>query len=101
MSTMDSFDNDVCRSCGNTRAWHEAHHPRHPFVMDGPALLRAPDNVIPQTSHVDLPFDPILRMALINNGILTAEQLSQAEKDFRAINGGGGNGGERSSVAGQ
>jgi hypothetical protein len=85
---MDSFDNDVCRSCGNTRVWHEQHHPRHPFVMNGPALLHAPDDAVPQTSHVDLPFDPILRLALVNNGIITADQLSQAEKDFRMINGG-------------
>lgn len=55
---------------------------------DGSTPLKTDDSVA-VTSHVDLPFDPILRMALINNGILTAAQLSQAEKDFRAINGGG------------
>lgn len=81
-------DTDVCRTCKNTRAWHSANHPRHPFkpehtgstpTLDGP-------NVAVTTLHV--PHDPILRLALINKNVITPDDLADAEKTFKYLNGG-------------
>lgn len=86
-------DDPQCRMCGQTRSWHQENGPRHQFTLpDGSTPLKAPDEV-PEMKRVDLPFDPVLRMALINAGVITTDQLRQAEKDFNAINGGsyGGN----------
>lgn len=83
-----------CRLCGNTKSWHDEYKPRHPFTpQDGassPTLMNESESP-PQMQQIDLPFDPILRLALVNARIITAEQLTQAEKDFRMINGGGNN----------
>lgn len=41
----------------------------------------------PRTTHVQFPFDPILRMALINKGLLTHDDLILAEQQMHAVSG--------------
>lgn len=92
-------DDPRCSLCGQTRSWHQENGPRHHFTLsDGSTPLKMSDEV-PQMKRVDLPFDPILRMALVNAGVITTDQLRQAERDYHAING-GGYGGERPTDTG-
>lgn len=93
-----------CTTCGNSHEWHQEYKPRHPF-NDGSVPTsatfgrRTPDGGRrtgsgPQRGsegpqHVDpiavAPFDPVLRQALIDRGVVTPEDLSQAEDKIRAI----------------
>lgn len=89
----------TCRMCGRPE---EAHADlRHPFIKQGQeidtdffkkkeneSVISPPGNTsgpVMQTSS--LPFDPVLRTALINKGILTMEDLEEAEKFIRAVGG--------------
>lgn len=90
---------DRCRACSHTRLWHDNNTPRHPFD-DGTgstAFLGAKDrlrderggdngNGAPRGAQAaQWPFDPILRQALIDKGILTPEDLRAAEEKIRAV----------------
>jgi hypothetical protein len=92
----------TCRMCGQSQQWHLDMNPRHPFTpRDGassPTLTVMDDS--PVIRQMDTPFDPVLRLALVNAGVITAEQLSQAEKDFHMINGGGNHGSSGPSQTG-
>jgi hypothetical protein len=92
----------ACRMCGQSEQWHRDNSPRHQFTPRDSASSPTLTNDQPQVQmeHVNLPFDPVLRLALVNAGVITAAQLSQAEKDFHMINGGGSHGGTRSSDTG-
>jgi hypothetical protein len=86
-------ENDRCTSCGRTREWHRENTPRHAFTTDnGP--LRAPVDRTPDIVNgrgirpTSTPFDPVLRMALIDAGIITTDQLDAAEKKIRYLTGG-------------
>lgn len=89
---MTTGNDDCCSMCGNSRLWHNEHNPRHPFMTDeGP--LRPPES----TSGVrptSMPMDPVLRMALIDAGVITTDQLDAAEKKIRFLTGGLSNGGQ-------
>ena len=88
--------NDICYMCKNTREWHKNNYVRHPFSMT-PTELRdtsRPDRrvqdisdvKIPDVVRTSMPFDPALRLALINAGVITTEQLSEAERTIAAVN---------------
>jgi hypothetical protein len=78
--------------CGHTRKWHQTWHPRHPFN----ALAGDLNKVIPKIIAEDAPpspvvsstFDPALRMALVNAGVITVEQIEEAERLMRVLQGG-------------
>lgn len=104
MTTIPTGDMspDVCHTCG--RRHTDDFQPRHPF-NDGsvPASAtfghRAPDGVRRHRSgpqrgaegpqNVDpiavAPFDPVLRQALVDKGILTPQDLRDAEEKIRAV----------------
>lgn len=86
---------DRCRTCQHTRLWHDNNHPMHPFnngEAGATAFLRkrtrSGDNGSQAPSEVTqmtLPFDPVLRQALIDAGVITVEQLRTAEEKIRAV----------------
>jgi hypothetical protein len=94
MKTMN--DDDICRMCGRTRGWHEETFVRHPFTPQN-AVGELRDTTQRQGRvqdvsdankgivHTTRPFDPALRLALIEAGILTIQQLSDAEKKLQVV----------------
>lgn len=88
--------NEKCTTCNQTLQWHRdnADVVRHAF-NDGSLPLsatfghrradgsRAPD--AQRGSPSPWPFDPVLRQALIDKGVLTIEDLQQAEIKIRTI----------------
>lgn len=110
-----AIDDDAeCGTCGNSFAWHRENNPIHPF-NDGSAGAQAflgprrdrDHQRGPKTSQdgaqtlptVVWPTDPVLRVALMNAGVITADDLRNAEQQLRAAMGDvltqGGQGGER------
>lgn len=107
----------LCRLCQNDEAWHQRPDVRHLFVHPDGAdgALRAskpPSEALqaaasamkfsptqnsaaqvlseaPTITYVGPPHDLALRLALIQAGVIGAEQLAEAEAQLRAINGGG------------
>lgn len=88
---------DSCRTCGNSEEWHAWHKPLHPF-NDGSAgaaaFLKGKPGKPPGdngngaqrgSEAAQWPFDPVLRQALINKGVLTSEDLRNAEEQIRAV----------------
>ena len=98
-----------CETCGNTgprdtvQEWHQY---RHPFNADGTvnAFTRTPgdqvggsskpasvtvfgrkEGTVMSTLTMSSPFDPVLRQALIDKGVLTPEDLTAAETKIRAV----------------
>lgn len=95
-------EDDKCRTCGNSRFWHETHQPMHPF-NDGQAGAQAflgakkrdrrdtpdQDAKSPQrgAQTAEWPFDPVLRQALMDAGLITPDMLRAAEDKIRAVTG--------------
>lgn len=79
-----------CKICNQTEEWHRKHKPKHAFTTDGQLHEADYDDgpLSPQKSGP--PFDPALRMALIEKGILTPEEIDTAHKKLLAIQGTGG-----------
>jgi hypothetical protein len=94
-----------CGTCGHTRQWHKDNKPMHPF-NDGQAgakaFLGSRRDRDPQSRgngaqrgsedppRVVWPTDPVLRVALIQTGVLTSDDLRKAEDTLRASMGLGG-----------
>lgn len=78
---------ECCTTCGQTKRWHEENQPRHEF--NGPVGV-PPVRV--KTTAAPWPFDPVLRQALVDKGIITVQDLADAEAKIRAVSGmtGGG-----------
>lgn len=86
-----------CTTCGNDHRWHTENRPRHEFNdgslgasatfgkrrPDGQGNVPANAEVIPTMSP--WPFDPVLRQALVDKGILTPQDLRDAEDKIRAV----------------
>lgn len=81
-AALETTLEDRCPTCGQTREWHEANNPRHSF---GGKLGQTP--MRPQVKAAPWPFDPVLRQALVDKGIITPEDLTAAEAKIRAISG--------------
>lgn len=78
-----SDDEEVCTTCGQTLGWHKANNPRHEF--NGPLKVEKPKTVVGAAPQ--WPFDPVLRQALVDKGILTVQDLADAEAKIRAVSG--------------
>lgn len=99
-------DDHECATCGRTYEWHQNNATRHKFDpgddsvprIGGPVRRRGDDKervieVMPRVSA--FPFDPVLRQALIDKGVITADDLTEAEGKINAVTGqllGGGGG---------
>lgn len=81
----------TCRTCLNTREWHEVHRPRHPFNtgQSGATDFLKPKKEKPQPEirQSAMPIDPVLRVALINKGVITPQDLRDAEAVIQAATG--------------
>lgn len=89
-----------CHTCGNSLEWHEQQEGivRHPFNngslphsatfgqrrADG-SRGRVPDAQRGSQVPSPWPFDPVLRQALVDKGVLTVEDLQEAETKIRTI----------------
>lgn len=96
---MTMFD-AVCTTCGNTYQWHANADPKpqHPFndgtrsvsemfgkkLPDG-SRTKPGDVMQIQVMEQAWPFDPVLRQALIDKGLLTPDDLRNAESKIRAV----------------
>lgn len=95
---MGTEDKPKCVTCGRSHPFQDGTMPRHPF-NDGslPGSATFGDKTIGGTrvapnAHEDSvqviasewPFDPVLRMALIEKGVLVPEDLVRAEATIRA-----------------
>ncbi len=68
----------ICSVCQKPHPWPDGTMPRHPFNgIQAPEAPSAP-------AH---PFDPVLRQALIDKGVLTPDDLRQAEAKINVITG--------------
>lgn len=73
----------TCRTCGQPE---EPHNFRHPFVSTDDAyspdgLKKQQGDSGPSNAGVhSLPIDPVLRIALIDAGVITVDQLDAASK---------------------
>ena len=99
------YGDDICHTCWKPHPWLDGTFPKHPFndgrgtvstAFMGPSRVRDPQSGVktpqrgsqgPLTTVVDAPwpFDPVLRQALIDKGILTPEDLHSAEEKIRAV----------------
>ena len=92
-------EDDRCETCGNTFGWHQVNAPKHSFNsgQDGATdFLTRRGARDPQRRGSDAQRgsggpqivspgnDPVLRIALINRGILTPADLVVAEEQLRA-----------------
>jgi hypothetical protein len=82
----------TCRTCLNTREWHEENNPVHPFnngEAGATAFLKRRERKGSQrpaeVTQMSLPFDPVLRQALIDAEVITVDQLRTAEEKIRAV----------------
>lgn len=81
-----------CQTCGRPEVDHA--NSIHPYAPPGTTPAR---NVFAkgrgEPSSVKMPFDPVLRQALLDKGILTPQDIKDAEKKIDAIvQGGAGDG---------
>ncbi len=93
----DSIQCQTCQHSGDPDEVEEWHHYLHPFNPLG--TLSAKDalpKATPEPQQASAgqtvalspwPFDPVLRQALINKGVLTPEDLRDAELQIRMVSG--------------
>jgi hypothetical protein len=74
----------LCEVCRQTKAWHEEHRPQHEFSLDGQLRRAQPMTVEAPMPNVSIPSDPILRLVLIEKGLITSEDLAEAEAKLRS-----------------
>lgn len=98
MIEWPAYRDEKCMTCGNSREWHQENKPIHPFnngEAGATAFLgarRDRDGKTPQRGSetpppVAFPFDPVLRQALIDKGVITADELRDAESKIRVVTG--------------
>lgn len=90
-----------CYTCENTYEWHEANKPLHPFntgeagatafldprtKRDRSGAQRGSEGVR-SAQRAAFPMDPVLRQALVDAGVITPQQLRDAEEKIHAITG--------------
>jgi hypothetical protein len=96
LSVMRQDPNAKCTTCSNSWLWHQTNESRHAF-NDGTMgaaetfgkKLASGDRTKPgqpvEVVEARWPFDPVLRQALIDKGIITPDDLTDAEKKIRAV----------------
>jgi hypothetical protein len=94
----DRAPGSVCETCENTWAWHQNNQTQHPFndgsipasetfgkrLPDGTRAMPGSQAVV-EAVEPSWPFDPVLRQALVNKGVITPEDLQDAEKQIRMV----------------
>jgi len=86
---------DTCHTCGKTYTWHLENDSIHPFnsgqagataflTQRGRRGDNRPQRGLARPSQA-YPFDPVLRQALIDKGVLTVEDLQVAEEKIRMV----------------
>lgn len=91
----------VCETCGKSREWHDQNATQHRYndgTLSGSETFgkrlsdgtRVPvgergENAAGTVVEERWPFDPVLRQALINKGVITPEDLTAAEAQIRAV----------------
>lgn len=90
---MTTPEHVTCASCnrsGDPDAIAEWHTYMHPFRPKGSAAILDPPKADPKAdikpAH-GFPFDPVLRQALIDKGVLTVDDLRDAEAKIVAVTG--------------
>lgn len=96
-SGLDSVDEDevrelplvTCDTCknsgpGDPSTWH---HWRHKFKGNWQKPNGGETGTVTVAPGLAMPFDPVLRQALVDKGILTAQDLEEAEHKIRMISG--------------
>lgn len=68
----------ICQVCSQTEGWHIQHRPMHSFVAEGeaPRLAETPP---PPQPVMNMRGDPVLRLALLKAGVITEQNLGEAE----------------------
>lgn len=81
---------DRCTVCNQTRAWHDANKTQHIPAYEGEVPVSLGDSGKKDEKRSSAtpavmrwPFDPVLRQALIDKGVLTVEDLAEAEAKIR------------------
>lgn len=107
---MTTTEPEVCNACGKPSNDHEGM--RHPYSPKGASTgwLKPPKNMppapidvggtrVPESKMISSPppFDPVLRQALIAKGVVTPEELADADKLIRSLGLGGALGGSAES----
>lgn len=90
MNDQDRIVNlEPCATCGRPHGGD--YQPVHPFRSKGSPVVLKPskdengDGVVARP--VRMPFDPVLRQALIDKGVLTVDDLHDAEAKIMAVTG--------------
>lgn len=96
----------LCTVCRRSKSWHDENETVHPFTTRdgqggvlGETRTKAQDAPRASASSTPAvmrwPFDPVLRQALLDKGLLTVEDLERAENKIRTasmVMGGGSSG---------
>lgn len=84
----------TCRTCGKPE---EPHNFRHPFVSTddpystdglGPSKNKQAEQALHPAGRQGMPIDPVLRIALINKGVITPDDLAEAQKMMQVLDNG-------------
>lgn len=92
-SDSQPVDSSLCQMCNHPQNNHPFRHPFTPIGGVGvdTSFLNNPKEEEQQPQHVSAPqtpFDPVLRQALVDKGILTPDDLTEAEKKISIISSG-------------
>jgi hypothetical protein len=88
---MTTIEIVTCLACNNSGplsdigSWHGYRHEIQLTAGRGLVVTHKDDE--PQLKQSSMPFDPVLRQALVDKGVLTVEDLRAAEEKIRAISG--------------
>lgn len=101
--TTNNQGEKMCWTCGKSheQLTREGVLPRHPFndgtantsetfgrkLPDGSRTAPGGVNAPATVEQMSWPFDPVLRQALVDKGVLTVEDLKDAEGKIRMITG--------------
>lgn len=96
---MTTNNQPVCTTCGKPHPFPDGTVPKHPFndgslsfadtfgrkLPDGSRALPGTEEPPAQAVGNAWPFDPVLRQALIDKGVITPDDLINAEKQIKAV----------------
>lgn len=96
---MTTNDQPICKTCGKSHPYEDGTVPKHPFnngslsfadtfgrkLPDGSRAMPGDKEPVQEAVGLQWPFDPVLRQALIDKGILTPDDLIEAEKKIRSV----------------
>jgi len=80
-------DTRKCQTCGNDGDWHATNLTMHRFNPGGEGNRFEVPKLSEVRSRPATPIDPVLRQALIDKGVLTPQDLRDAEAKVSAVTG--------------